>query len=67
MDWRIADILFVAWFALEVPGPGLGTSPGWGPVWVGAHMGPKDRVLSKKLLILMKIIKLLIKYKSRKT
>ena len=22
------------------PGPGLGPSPGWGPVRVGAHMGP---------------------------
>ena len=30
---------------------GLGPGPGWGPVRVGAHMGP---VLFKKSLILMK-------------
>ena len=26
------------------PGPGLGPSPGWGPVRVGAHMGPPGQV-----------------------
>ena len=32
-------------------GPGLGPSPGWGPVQVGAHMGP---ILLRKSLVLIR-------------
>ena len=30
------------------PGPGLGPSPGWGPVRVGAHMGPYGPIWAHK-------------------
>ena len=40
---------------------GLGPSPGWGPVWVGAHMGPYGRDFAQKSLILMKNHKIINK------
>ena len=50
------------------PGPGLGPSPGWGPVRVGAHMGPygplwahMGPILFKKLIILIKNDKIINK------
>ena len=47
----LAGLLPTCWMAYSIvvgrfvfsniwPGPGLGPSPGWGPVRVGAHMGP---------------------------
>jgi len=50
------------------PVPELGPNPGWGPVRVGAHMGPygpitipKDTILLENIINFMKTIKLLIK------
>ena len=51
---------------------GLGASPGWGPVRVGAHMGPKGPLWAQKIrfgfkrsLNLMKIIAPLPKFATK--
>ena len=33
-------------FPVDLARAGLGPSPGWGPVRVGAHMGPPGQVLA---------------------